>query len=268
MGWRTIHKPLETRTTVEKKMKILVIGESCKDVFTYGDCTRLTPEAPVPVFNPVETIENGGMAKNVQKNILSLGVECNLLTNNNWNNISKTRFIERRSNHMFLRVDANDKSYGRINLHNADFSPYDAIVISDYNKGFLTEKDIQQISLLHKNTFLDTKKVLGNWCQNIKYIKINNFEYERTKHNLDNNIEKKLIVTLGSDGALHQGVTYPVKKVEIKDVAGAGDTFIAGLAVQFTKSQDICASIEFANNCATTVVQKRGVSICESGENK
>ena len=73
---------------------------------------------------------------------------------------------------------------------------------------------------------------------------------------------------MGSDGALHQGVTYPVKKVEIKDVAGAGDTFIAGLAVQFTKSQDICASIEFANNCATTVVQKRGVSICESGENK
>ena len=247
-------------------MKILVIGESCKDVFTYGDCSRLTPEAPVPVFNPTRTIENGGMAKNVQKNLLSLGVECNLLTNKNWKNISKTRFIEQRSNHMFLRVDDKDNTYGRVDLEDFDFKPYDAVVISDYNKGFLSEDDIASISSLHKNTFLDTKKVLGPWCYGIKYIKINNFEYEKTKHKLNKKIKKKLIVTLGSEGALHQDVIYPVKKVEIKDVSGAGDTFIAGLAVKYTKTSNICESIEYANNCATMVVQKRGVSVCSEGE--
>ena len=97
-------------------MKILVIGESCKDVFIYGDCSRLTPEAPVPVFNPVKTIENGGMAKNVQKNVSALGINCNLITNENWQDITKIRFIELRSNHMFIRVDNNDKSYGSIDF--------------------------------------------------------------------------------------------------------------------------------------------------------
>jgi len=33
-------------------MKILVIGDSCKDVFIYGKANRLCPEAPVPVFIP------------------------------------------------------------------------------------------------------------------------------------------------------------------------------------------------------------------------
>ena len=35
---------------------ILVIGESCLDVFHYGECERLCPEAPVPVFNSIRTI--------------------------------------------------------------------------------------------------------------------------------------------------------------------------------------------------------------------
>jgi len=249
-------------------MKILVIGESCKDVFIYGDCSRLTPEAPVPVFNPAKTVENGGMAKNVQRNVLSLGFECDLLTNSNWINITKSRYIERRSNHMFIRVDSHDKLYGRINLENVDFSPYEAIIISDYNKGFLSEEDIREISLKHDNTFLDTKKVLGEWCHKMSYIKINNFEYEKTKHKLDEIIRSKLIVTLGSEGALHNNIIYPVKQVEIKDVSGAGDTFISGLATKYTETRNINQSIDFANYCATIVVQRKGVSTYEPKEQK
>ena len=41
-------------------MNVLIVGDSCKDVFIYGDITRLSPEAPVPVFNPRRTIENDG----------------------------------------------------------------------------------------------------------------------------------------------------------------------------------------------------------------
>ena len=59
-------------------MRVLVIGESCKDEFVYGNCTRLCPEAPAPVFNPMFKTDNGGMAKNVQKNVLSLGAECDI----------------------------------------------------------------------------------------------------------------------------------------------------------------------------------------------
>ena len=57
-------------------MKILVIGESCRDIFNYGECNRLCPEAPVPIFNSIQTIENGGMALNVHNNINALGVEA------------------------------------------------------------------------------------------------------------------------------------------------------------------------------------------------
>lgn len=242
-------------------MKILVIGETCRDVFTYGRCTRLSPESPVPVFNPIETIVNDGMAKNVQSNILSLNVDCHLITNPNWQDITKTRFIEKRSNHMFLRVDKNDDRYGRINLKKINFSEYDIVVISDYNKGFLSEKDIQQISCLHDVTFLDTKKKLGEWCKDIKFIKINNFEYDKTKDSLTKHLKSKMIITLGGDGAQYQGKKFPVDNVEVKDVAGAGDTFIAGLVVKYSETQNIADSIIFANKCATLAVQKRGVSV-------
>ena len=50
-------------------MKILVVGDSCTDVFVYGNITRLTPEAPVPVFNPIREVTNDGMSKNVASNL-------------------------------------------------------------------------------------------------------------------------------------------------------------------------------------------------------
>ena len=71
-------------------MKILVIGESCRDIFNYGVCDRLCPEAPVPVFNPARSIENGGMARNVYNNLLKFSdVEVNLHTNQNWKDVKK-----------------------------------------------------------------------------------------------------------------------------------------------------------------------------------
>ena len=52
--------------------KVLVIGDSCTDVFIYGIIERISPEAPVPVFNPIKRVENGGMALNVFANIKSM----------------------------------------------------------------------------------------------------------------------------------------------------------------------------------------------------
>ena len=245
---------------LEARVKILVIGESCRDVFIYGECNRLCPEAPVPVFNPVKSVDNGGMARNVYRNVSSLGAKANLLTNENWKGITKTRYIDFNMNHMFMRVDENDKQYGRSNINNISFDNYDAVIISDYNKGFLTEDDIKNISLKHDCVFLDTKKILGDWCEHVKYIKINNTEYEKTKHTISNDIKDKLIVTMSRDGCKHLNVLYPVPEVEIKDSSGAGDTFISALVVKFVETSNIEQSINFANQCATAVVQKRGVS--------
>ena len=108
--------------------------------------------------------------------------------------------------------------------------------------------------------FLDTKKKLGPWCNNVVYIKINKDEYEATKGEITDIIYDKLIITLGVEGAQHNDITYSVPKVEIKDTSGAGDTFISGLVVKYIGTKDIEESIRFANECATKVVQKRGVN--------
>ena len=52
-------------------MNVLVIGDSCRDIFVYGDIERISPEAPVPVFVPSHTESNDGMAKNVANNVES-----------------------------------------------------------------------------------------------------------------------------------------------------------------------------------------------------
>ena len=110
---------------------ILIIGESCLDIFHYGECHRLCPDAPVPVFKSVETVENGGMAMNVYNNVKSLNKNVEILTNKNWKSIKKTRFVETKSNHMFMRLDENDDSYGVLKLDEDYLSNFEAIIVSE-----------------------------------------------------------------------------------------------------------------------------------------
>lgn len=241
-------------------MKILVIGESCLDVFHYGKCERLCPEAPVPVFNSVETKENGGMAMNVFNNVKVINPNVEILTNSNWRSIKKTRFVEMHSNHMFMRLDENDSKYGKFSFDKEHLRLYDAVIVSDYNKGFLSVEDLINISTSHPLTFLDTKKTLSEWSSNFSYVKINGVEYDKTIHTISKKMRDNLIITQGKSGCIFRGKVFQVPLVEVKDVSGAGDTFISALCCEFVKTRDIEASIQFANDCATKVVQKKGVS--------
>lgn len=241
-------------------MKILVIGESCNDVYCYGTVNRLAPEAPVPVFTPKSTNEVGGMAMNVYSNVKSLGVDCNIITNENWKLIQKKRFIDDKTNQMFLRVDTCDNCYGTIDHTSINFSIYDAIIISDYDKGFLSKLSIEYISENHNYVFLDTKKILGDWAKKSFLIKINQFEYQSSESFIDDELREKIITTLGSNGCSYNGIQYDVPKVDVKDVCGAGDTFIAALVSKFINKHDLVESIIFANECSTKVIQKRGTN--------
>ena len=240
--------------------QILVIGETCRDVLVYCDSNRLCPEAPVPVLNIVDQRENPGMAGNVRRNIESLlGDAIDINTNANWYEIAKTRYVHKESNHMFFRVDTT-QSIPRINVKDIDFD-YDLIVISDYNKGFLLEEDIEYICTNHSNVFIDTKKILGPWVKDARYIKINDYEYRNSEPYLTEDIKYKIIHTMGGKGCEFAGRKYPTKKVEVKDLSGAGDTFMAGLVVKYIETQDIENSIKFANQCASKVVTQKGVAV-------
>jgi D-beta-D-heptose 7-phosphate kinase/D-beta-D-heptose 1-phosphate adenosyltransferase len=254
-------------------MNVLVIGDSCQDVFVYGDIERISPEAPVPVFVPTHEEVNNGMAKNVSNNIESLEMTIHTITNDN--GIVKKRYVDNRSGQMVLRVDEHDyctriKTKILQGIVNNKFTYYglggdvkdiDAIIISDYCKGFLEESDIEHICKYNKNVFVDTKKKLGEWIRDADFIKINELEYKKNHELLsDEGFEDKLIVTLGSKGCRYKDKVFNVKEVPVKDVSGAGDTFLAGLVRGYLDTNNIESAIEFAQKCTTHVVQKHGVA--------
>lgn len=247
---------------MKSKINILVIGDSCIDEFIYGSVSRLAQEAPVPIINPIRTEVNGGMASNVHNNIKSLGVESTIITNVEVP--IKTRYVDDRTKNIMFRVDINDKvsriSSETIYQIKSIIKNYDALIISDYDKGFLKEEDIEELSKLCKYTFLDTKKILGNWCVGVSFIKLNEFEYENNKNIIEGlGIKEKLLITLSGKGCKWNDNIFPVMDVETKNVSGAGDTFIASLVVKYLESKNLEESINFAQECATIVVQKHNV---------
>ena len=251
---------------VYKKIKILVIGDSCIDRFIYGDVSRLAPEGPIPIFNPTSELSNPGMAGNVYRNLKSIG--CDPIIISNKINPIKTRYVDERSGQLMIRIDESDK-VDRIDdsllrqINNNSFigEKINAIIVSDYNKGFLTEEDIKYICDNNENVFVDTKKFLGDWISNCSFIKINHVEYENVKRQIDKlSLQDKLIITLSSKGCKYKNKIFPVEFVQIKDVSGAGDTFLSGLVSEYIRTNNIEKAILFAQHCATIVVQKKGVS--------
>ena len=64
-----------------KPYKALLIGDSCMDVYHYGTCSRLSPEAPVPIFKENRWEERPGMAANVLANLKAFNIEVKFITN-------------------------------------------------------------------------------------------------------------------------------------------------------------------------------------------
>jgi len=257
-------------------MKVLVVGDSCQDIFIYGDIERISPEAPVPVFVPTKTEKNDGMGRNVSNNVESL--EMNISTITNKNGIVKKRYVDNRSGQMVLRVDEHDYCEridkkvletirnNKCKPHFNDVTKVDAIIISDYCKGFLEEEDIEFICENNDNVFVDTKKQLGNFIQSANFIKINELEYKKNHEVLSDGFEDKLIVTLGSKGCRYRNTIFSVPEVPVRDVSGAGDTFLAGLVRGYLDTGNIVEGIKFAQRCTTLVVQKHGVATVELKE--
>jgi D-beta-D-heptose 7-phosphate kinase/D-beta-D-heptose 1-phosphate adenosyltransferase len=219
---------------------------------------RISPEAPVPILKIIETYDLRGMAANVKDNLINLGIKVDFITNDE--DIVKRRYIDKRSGQHMLRVD-NDIEISRWDGHLPDnFDQYDAVVISDYNKGFLQYEDMAVLIKAAKcPVFIDTKKTeLADISAPHAYFKINELEYKNSR-----SLPSNLIITLGDRGAyfstLEIGIKdFPTKPVEVMDVCGAGDTFLAALTAQYLLTKDIEKAILFANVAAGLTVQHRG----------
>jgi D-beta-D-heptose 7-phosphate kinase/D-beta-D-heptose 1-phosphate adenosyltransferase len=128
------------------------------------------------------------------------------------------------------------------------------MVISDYNKGYVTqEKLFELVEWFEGPVFIDTKKRdVPDGC----YVKLNDLEYDKLETKSDN-----IIITRGDEGTEYKGKLYPAEKVKVFDVVGAGDTFLAALTYGYLKYGTIEEAIPLANKAAAVAVSHRGTYV-------
>jgi D-beta-D-heptose 7-phosphate kinase/D-beta-D-heptose 1-phosphate adenosyltransferase len=200
---------------------------------------------------------------NVLENFRALGINPDYQTHFFEN---KNRYLDIRSKQQLLRVDQkiNEEGISYVIHELNDYKSYDAIVISDYNKGFVSYSDLEKIQCeFNGPIFIDTKKTSMSKFSDM-IVKINNDEYSKAGSNVTD--LNNLIVTQGGDNV----TWYPPNpdapklffppKVDAYDVCGAGDTFFAALVFEYLRSYgDMEAAIRFAMKASAITVQKIGV---------
>ena len=244
-------------------MKVLVIGDVIIDKYVYGTSSRISPEAPVPVITYIEEKETRGGAGLVYENLKSLGVDVDLFETQGKVSV-KTRII--CDGHYVTRIDDDAQANGTEVLkqvQETNFSQYDYVVLSDYNKGVLDEaKDI----IKHINTFeckiiVDPKE--NAWFyENAWLVKPNYSEF----HDLGfGEWQGNIITTNAGEEIIAQidGKNYEmeVDAVEGADVTGAGDCFLAGFVYALTKGYSYKRCLEIATKGSTESVKHVGTYI-------
>lgn len=239
---------------------ISVIGDIIIDKYVYGTSTRLSPEAPVPIVTHQRTVETQGGAGLVYNNLKSLGVDVDLF-DYYYPKSTKTRVL--CDGHYITRIDddviANsDDIFDKITAQ--DWSEYEYVILSDYNKGTLEyAKDIIE----HLNSFgckviVDPKRDCshyeGAWLVKPNFSEYTKFNFNTWKGNIiTTNADKEVVAKIDSEEYI-----IPVDKVEVSDVTGAGDCFMAGFVYGLTKNYDYKKCVETAIRGSTESVKHVG----------
>lgn len=242
-------------------MKVLVIGDVIIDKYIYGTSERLSPEAPVPVVKHLHEVETLGGAGLVYENLKSLGVNVTLMESDHGYRSVKTRVI--CDGHYVTRIDNDKRASGNAVLADVlsnDFSQYEYVILSDYDKGVL---DNAKEIIAHINTFgckvlVDPKRPAG-YYEGAWLIKPNMLEesqYGFGQHHWN------WIVTdaKGPVRARINKVMYTVEpeQVEVSDVTGAGDCFLAAFVYGLTTGYEHKRCLELAVKGATEAVKHVG----------
>lgn len=246
-------------------MKVLLIGDHCIDEYQYGTVDRISPEAPVPIFKFARRETKPGMAGNVRENLIAFGCDVEFITSSM--TTTKTRLIDIHSKQHILRIDDDVIAVPLAPNYEGDLNSYDAIVFSDYLKGFIDYNIVKWTRANYAGPiFIDTKKrdlAQFEGC----YVKVNEHEYNQRTSACNN-----LIVTLGANGAMfchgENEDYFPGNPVEVVDVCGAGDTFISALVYKFLETSDMSTAIIYANKASSIAVQHSGVYTLNSEEIK
>ena len=246
-------------------MRVLVIGDIILDKYIYGTSTRLSPEAPVPVVTQERTEESLGGAGLVYKNLKSLGVDVSLYEPDQPASI-KTRVM--CDGHYVTRID-NDyiaDGYDVLeDLQEFPFEKYNYVILSDYNKGVLdfAEQIIQLANEAGCRVIVDPKRSAehykGAWLIKPNYKEFGDFGFADWKGNIittaaGNNVVARI------DSKVYD---ISVERVEVSDVTGAGDCFLAAFVYGLTLEKDYQTCLEIAVKASRTSVQHVGTYILQ-----
>ncbi|MFA5779823.1 MAG: D-glycero-beta-D-manno-heptose-7-phosphate kinase [Elusimicrobiota bacterium] len=306
------------------KAKVLIVGDLILDRFIRGESKRISPEAPVPVVEVKDEIYNLGGAGNVANNIISLGGSVSvagrigndyaaeiLLKELNKKNIDtggiftdkaiktsiKTRVIA--GHQQVVRFDKETvcelsplMSAKIMQFINKKIPVSDAVLISDYGKGVVTQKVISEIIRLTKKykklvtvdpkienfsryKFVDC--LTPNIHEAIIGMGVAKLKNENDFKNLGKKILKKLkcrsvLITQGENGMTlfeKEKITHiPTTAKEVFDVTGAGDTVIAVLTLALSCGASQISAAKLANYAAGIVVGKLGTATVSKKELK
>ena len=249
-------------------MKVLVLGDVIIDKYIYGTSTRISPEAPVPVITYIDEKETRGGAGLVYENLKSLGVDVDMFETPGQISV-KTRII--CDGHYITRIDDDAQADSTAVLQQVlatNFSQYEYVVLSDYNKGVLDEaRDI----IKHINTFgckiiVDPKENFwyyeNAWLVKPNYSEFESLEFDSWYGNIiTTNAGEEVIATI--DGKKYE---IPVDNVEVSDVTGAGDCFLAGFVYALTQGYDYGKSLKLAVRGSTESVKHSGTYILKKDD--
>ena len=240
-------------------MKVLVIGDIIIDKYIYGTSTRLSPEAPVPVVTQERVVETVGGAGLVYENLKSLGVDVSLYEPNQPSSV-KTRVM--CDGHYVTRIDNDHIADGAEVLDDIlkiNFSKYEYVILSDYNKGVLDEsiKIIKHINNFFCKVIVDPKSHAENY-EGAWLVKPNEKEFQEYFLNWQGNI----VTTRAGESVIakidNEVYEVDVDTVEVSDVTGAGDCFLAAFVYALTKDYDYKKAIELAVKGSRKSVQHTG----------
>ena len=303
-----------------KRLRVLVIGDVMLDRYVIGDVSRISPEAPVPVLSVTDERSVAGGAANVALNVRSLGAAVesagwfgqdergneliNILQSEDIEvdsafrfssapTISKSRVTA--SNHQICRVDRESSAecyHPEIDrfkdLLSRKISDVDAVIVSDYGKGFITNELLSLVRQTAKFFSVDPKPSRLLDYANPDLLTPNRVEAlelaglsreTRDPFPKDDVIERiferfsprMLAITLGAEGMLlaKEGRVeqlIPTAAQEVFDVSGAGDTVIASLTLALAAGNSFHRAAEFANLAAGVVVGKVGTATVSPAE--
>lgn len=286
--------------------KILVVGDVILDEYLEGTCTKLSPEAPIPVVANYQQYSRCGGAANLAVNLATLGAEVTLIgvagCDNNARKLenllagfnvipilirdrertttTKTRIL---SNHQqIVRLDKEtltplrEEIEERLLFH-ASIVKTDAIVLCDYDKGMFSIDVAQYLCGLGNRVFAGPKPKNVDGFAGCDFLVMNESElstvllrYKSIRSFMHTLHLELLYITRGDKGIeVYQNdniLQVCADKIEVVDVSGAGDTAFAALTIGTLKNLDPVYCAQLANRAAGIAIQKQGTSYCTKEE--